>query len=425
MKKFTWVVMIAFLFGLLAACAPSTEQSSSGSSSDTGSDSGSESNSNEEVITIKWVDYQSNEPTTKAIEDVIAAYEAENPNVNIERTYVPFGDLKNQLLMGTAAGSLPDIVQIDNPDHQSFSEAGILADITEYVEEWGEADQYFDGPMSSAMFDGKYYGLPGTSNNLALYYNEDMFAEAGIAPPTTWDELKEAAAALTKDGVYGMSLSAVNNEQGTFQFLPFVYQAGSDLDDFNSQGTVEALSLWKEFYDNGYMSRDVLTMEQADVLLQFSAGNAAMMVNGTWQIPALENEPPDFNWNVVTLPEYKQGGTILGGENWAITATSDHIDIAWDIIKFANEKENLLTFSKAAGRMPGRMDYIQDPHWQEDEKMKVFAEGMDVAKARAYGPNYPEMSIAIQEMLYDVMSNGIAPEEAVDKANQKIEPLLP
>jgi multiple sugar transport system substrate-binding protein len=71
------------------------------------------------------------------------------------------------------------------------------------------------------------------------------------------------------------------------------------------------------------------------------------------------------------------------------------------------------------------MDYIQDPHWQEDEKMKVFAEGMDVAKARAYGPNYPEMSIAIQEMLYDVMSNGIAPEEAVDKANQKIEPLLP
>jgi multiple sugar transport system substrate-binding protein len=424
MKKLAWLVMIAFLIGLLTACAPSTESSSSDSSS-TDSSSGSDAASSGEVVTIKWVDYQSNEPTTKAIEEVIAAYEAENPNVKIERTYVPFGDLKNQLLMGTAAGTLPDIIQIDNPDHQSFSEAGILTDITDYVEKWGEADQYFDGPMSSAMFDGRYYGLPGTSNNLALYYNEDLLAEAGIEPPTTWDELSEAAAALTKDGVYGISVSAVNNEQGTFQFLPFVYQAGSDLDDFNSQGTIDALSLWKEFYDNGYMSRDVLTMEQNDVMLQFTAGNAAMMVNGTWQIPPLENEPPDFNWNVVTLPEHKQGGTILGGENWAITATSDHIDIAWDIIKFANQEENLIKFSKAAGRMPGRMDFIQDPHWQEDDKMRVFAEGMDVAKARAYGPNYPEMSIAIQEMLHSVLSGGASPEDAVEAAAQKIEPLLP
>src|SRR5690606_10541599 len=127
------------------------------------------------------------------------------------------------------------------------------------------------------------------------------------------------------------------HEQTTFHFLPFVWQAGSDLDNFNSEGTVEAMNRWKEMYDKGYMPQEMTSLDQNDINLLFIAGNVAMMVNGTWQLDPLSEA--DINWDVVPLPEYKQQSTILGGENWAVTSSSEHVDVAWDIIKFSQEPE--------------------------------------------------------------------------------------
>lgn len=415
MKKLFLLFAMSLLL-LIAACS-----SSSTSSNDNGS---SDSNSNEGKVQITWWDYNAPEATQQAINDIIAAYEKENPNVDIVRTYVPFADLKNKLLMGTAAGELPDIVAIDNPDHQAFSAAGVFADITKEVEEWGEADQYFEGPMSSTMYDGKNYGIPNSSNNLALYYNADMLKEAGIEPPQNWDELMVAAEKLTKEGVYGIAVSAIKTEQGTFQFLPFVWQQGSDLDNFNSQGTIDAINLWKELVDKGYMSKEVIAQDQEATAVQFATGKVAMMVNGTWQIPFLEKEAK-VNWSVTTLPAGKEGSTILGGENWAITESSKNKEIAWDIVKFIQKEEHLKNYLQTAGRLPSRKDVIQDPFWQNDEHLKTFADAMEVAKARAYGPDYPKISETVQEMIQQVLTGAKSSEDAVKEADEKIKPLLP
>lgn len=414
MKRLLSIITVMLLL-FLAAC------SSTSTSNDSGNETGSKDG---EKVKITWWDYNAPEATQQAINEIITAYEKENPNVDIERTYVPFADLKNKLLMGTAAGELPDIVAIDNPDHQAFSAAGVFADITKEVEEWGEAEQYFEGPFSSTMYKGKNYGIPNSSNNLALYYNADLLKEAGIEPPTNWEELKEAAKKLTKDGVYGLSVSAVKTEQGTFQFLPFVWQQGSDLDKFNSEGTLDAINLWKEFVDKGYMSKEVIAQDQEAIAIQFATGKVAMMVNGTWQIPFLEKEAK-VNWDITTLPVGKEGGTILGGENWAITAGTKHKDIAWDIIKFIQQKEQLQKYLETAGRLPSRKDVIQDPYWQDNKHLKTFADGMEVAKARAYGSNYPKISEAVQEMIQQVLTGAKSAEDAVKEADAKIKPLLP
>ncbi|HWO96545.1 MAG TPA: sugar ABC transporter substrate-binding protein [Bacillus sp. (in: firmicutes)] len=413
-KKFMSLSMVVLLF-FLAACSSNSTSGDDQNQSDSGKDG--------ERVTITWWDYNAPEATQQAIADTIAAYEKEHPNVKIERTYVPFADLKKKLLMGTAAGQLPDIVAIDNADHQAFSAAGVFADITKEVEEWGEADQYFDGPWSSTTYKGKNYGVPNSSNNLALYYNADMLKEAGIEPPKNWEELAAAAKKLTKDGVYGMAVSGVKTEQGSFQFLPFVWQAGSDLDNFNSQGTIDAIKLWKKMVDNGSMSKEVISQDQEAIAVQFAAGKVAMMVNGTWQIPFLEKEAK-VNWSVANLPAEKESGTILGGENWAITASTKHKDVAWDIIKFIQKEEHLKKYLQTAGRLPSRKDVIQDPFWQDDQHLKTFADGMEVAKARAYGPDYPKMSEAIQEMIQQVLTGEKSPEDAVKEADEKIKPLL-
>ena len=88
--------------------------------------------------------------------------------------------------MGMAASDLPDIVIIDNPDHAAYAKMGLFADITDKVKAISGIDQFFDGPMKSATLDGKIYGLPFASNNIALFYNSDMLDKAGIKPPQTW-----------------------------------------------------------------------------------------------------------------------------------------------------------------------------------------------------------------------------------------------
>lgn len=216
-----------------------------------------------EQTTLSWWDTYGRDGTEKSVIDAIAKYEEAHPDVKIERVSVPFSEMQRKLLLAMVGGELPDIMIVDNPNHQALSAAGATADLTELVEQWGEADQYFEGPWESTMYQGRNFGIPFGSNNLALFYNNDLLEEAGVKPPTTWDELKEAVPHLagTTDG-YPFSVAAVRSEEGAFQFLPFLWQAGGDLHQLDSEATREALALWKEFIDSGYMSREVLSLNQ-------------------------------------------------------------------------------------------------------------------------------------------------------------------
>lgn len=417
--KRSLLYLSTFLIVFLAAC--SSDNNGTGQPNTSGNNGAAPPD--DEQVTITWWDFQPNEAMIEALETLIAAYESEHPNVKIERTFVPFADIKNKLLIGSAAGQLPDIVMIDGPDHQSFAAAGVLEDITDKVQEWGQADMYFEAPWNATMYEGRNYGVPVSNNNLGLFYNADMFEEAGLEPPTTWDELLEVAQALSTEEVYGIGIAATKSEQLTFQYLPFLWQAGSDVTDIGSQGTIDSLHLYKDLVDSGAMSLDVLNLDQQATFLQFMAGKLAMVISGPWQLPALEEA--EFNWGLVHLPEGAEKATILGGDNWAVTSTSEHKDIAWDIIMFSQQQEFLEPLLKGGARIPSRTDLIEESYWQEDEYMKIFASQHEWAKARAYGPEYPKISEAIQEMVQRTITGVSTPEEAAAEAAAKIEPLLP
>jgi multiple sugar transport system substrate-binding protein len=384
---------------------------------------GSESSDSGKKQTITWWDTMTTDGSVNAINKIIAEYETAHPNVDIQRTYVSYSDIKTKLLLGSIGNQGPDILWIDSADHQTFAAAGVLADVTEEVEAWGQADQYIEGPWSSTVYDGRNYGVPVGSNNLALYYNKDYFEQAGLKPPTNWEELQSTAKELTQGDVFGFAVSAVKTEEGTFQFLPFMLQAGADIIDFDSPGTLKALTMMTDMVNAGYMSRDVVAQKQADTATQFAAGKLAMMVNGTWQIPFLK-ENSKVNWGIVELPADEQSVTVLGGENWAISEASKHKEIAFDVIQFANEPDRLKELLQTNGRLPSRGDLLKDPFWQEDENMKVFADSMLGSRARAYGPNYASISEAIQTMLQESLTGAKTPEAAQKSASAVIHELL-
>jgi multiple sugar transport system substrate-binding protein len=403
-------VTAAAMFPGLAAC---------------GSDDGGEGASagSGDKVTLTWWDYF-NEANQRAVEDRIARYTKANPNVTIERTYQPFPDLKQKLLQGATAGELPDIVVIDNPDHQSFAALGVLADISDRVEQWGEQDSYFEGPWQSTLYKDRNFGLPDNSNCLTLWTNTKLLEQAGVEVPADWDELREAAMQLTRGKTKGFAACAFKSEEGTFQWLPFLWAAGGDIDTLDSDGGRAALQLWVDLVSEGAMSRGIVNWDQQAVLKQFQNERAAMMVNGPWQIPVIKDESPDLEWEVATLPKQQQGASVLGGENLAITASSQNIDAAWEFLKWSQSPENLIRYNTIAGKIPSRKDAAQSEHWTSDPALKVFVEQLEVAKPRAYGPKYPEISAALQEMLQAAITGDKTVDEAISEAAGKVQPLL-
>lgn len=414
--------------GLLAACGASSPAGEGTTSGGAAAPAGGETAATSapaagSATTILWWDYYT-AANGEAVDAQLKRYMDSHPNVSIQRTSIPFADLKQKLLQGAAAGQLPDVAIIDNPDHSAFAALGVLEDISERVSAWGQSGQYFEGPWQSTLFQGKNYGMPDNSNCLVLWHNTAFTGPANLKAPTTWDELTSACQALTEGDRFGLSVCAFKSEEGTFQWLPFLWATGEDLATLDSDGGRAALQLWVDLVKGGSMSPGILGWKQSDVLAQFQNGKAAMMVNGPWQIPVLAKDSPDLKWEVATLPQQKQGASILGGENIALIKGSQNIDAAWELLTWRQEPEELKAYLTTAGKLPSRQDLAGDATWTGDPVLNVFVEQLKVAKPRAYGPKYPEISNAIQEMIQGAISGQKPVESAVAEAQAKISPLL-
>ena len=347
-----------------------------------------------------------------------------HPNITVEHSTIPFKDFRTLLIQGAAAGELPDICLIDNPDFHGFAALGVLADLTEQVGAWGQSDLYFPGHWSSTVYENVNYGVPCFSNCLAWWMNTDMQAAAGVDTPTTWDELAAAAQALTEGERYGVVLDADHSEEGVFQWLAFLWSTGSDLATINDEGGQKALQLWVDLVNAGSMSKGVLGWNQWAVKEEFGNQRAAMMLAGPWFIPEMNNNFPDVKWAVSAIPKDQAFTSILGGENYGVTKDSPNVDAAWEYIAWTQEPENYKRFIQELGMFPSRSDVAEDPYWTEDPVLSIFLEAVKVARARAYGPHYLEMSNAIQDAMQAAISGQSTVKDALDKAASIITPLL-
>lgn len=368
-----------------------------------------------------WTYLSGNEQ--KVFEGQIKKYEEAN-GVKIEAEFIPFGDYKKQLSVAIGAGSLPDIIMIDNPDHAAFASMGVFADITDKMNKWDEKDKYFSGPMKSTMLDGKYYGIPFTSNCLALFYNKKMLAEAGVQVPKTWDELRTTAKTLTKNGVFGMAVGSPKNEEATFQFMPWMLSAGGTYDKVNSKAVIKAATLWMNLIQDKSMSKETPLWGQGDAQKQFSAEKVAMFEGGPWMVTQIQQDNPNLDFGAALIPVDKKEASVLGGENLGIVAGSKNIDAAWKFLQFIGDFDTMKEFISQTGYFPPRSDVAKEKEWTDDPIKKVFAEQMATAMPRGPHAKWPEISEAIYNSLQEIEVGEASPKEALDKAQAQIESVL-
>ncbi len=354
----------------------------------------------------------------EALNHIIEEFNGSQEGITVEAKYVPFADFKKQLSIGASADELPDLVILDNPDHAAYAAMGIFADITDRF----DVSTYYPGPINSCTLDGKLYGVPFGSNDLVLFYNEDMLKEAGCEVPTTWDELLEAAKATTTDTVSGFAHCALQNEEGTFNFLPWVWSTGATAYEINSEGGIKALTFEKELVDSGAMTKEAINWTQGDTMHQFIAGNLAMMINGTWQIPTMREEVPDLNWNVAPIPQDAVQASGLGGENYAVIAGGNE-EAAIKFLEYATSRDTCLYMMNAMGYISADST-IADGQFEGDPVYQVFVDEMQYAQARGPLPEWPSISDAISLAFNKVITGESSPEDAAAEAQATIDGII-
>ncbi|WP_438433210.1 ABC transporter substrate-binding protein [Gorillibacterium sp. sgz500922] len=428
MKKAIPTIILASLFLAAAAgCGSSsnkdTKKPDDASSPQVSQQASAKTESDGEKKKLKLWFYFEGKDRFDKMASLTAGYSKVDPQVEVVPEFIPFAEFKKRLSVGLAAQELPDIVVIDNPDTAAYAAMGLFADITDKLKDWPDKDQFYEGPLNSATLNGKLYGIPLGSNNLALFYNKKMLDAAGLKPPTTWDELREAAKKLSNSDVKGLGFSGLANEEGTFQFLPWLLSAGASFDHVDSPEGIKAYTFLENLVKDNSISKEVVNWTQADVMKQFAAGKVAMMVNGPWQIPELKTNAPDLQYGVTLLPKDGKYTSVLGGENLGVV-NGKNVDDAVKFIKYVASPDVIKPFAQSFGYFPSRKDVATDAYWTNDPILKVFNEEMQYAQPRGPSPKWPDISNAISGALQKVLTLNTTPEQAVKEAQAKIEDAL-
>lgn len=426
MKKriISTLLCLTMAAGLMSGCGgknagAGTDTQVSGASEDMASGTG-ETKGNRKPVVI-W-DYFETDAQKNMMQDMINGFNESQEQYEASHVYVPFADYEKQLTLGMASGELPDLVILDGCGMASFIEMELFGDVSDANIKW---EEYMEGPMASTMADGKHYGIPFATNCTALFYNKDMFDAANIAYPdenTTWEDFREMAKALTKDGVTGFGNAATGTDEGTFQCLQWLYTAGGDYRNIKSG--VDAYNLMQEMVAEGSWSKDCVNWTQSDANNNFVAGNLAMQQNGPWQIPGIEKDAPDLNYGVTVLPKRSadsgQATSILGGENMG-AVKQDNMDGAIAFMEYYDQTEVMVQCMKQYGSFPPKTEAAQDSYWTDDPIQKAFILQLETSIPRGPSASWPAYSDAIQKGFQEVMTSAKTPEKAAEDTQAAVD----
>ncbi|WP_458117231.1 sugar ABC transporter substrate-binding protein [Arthrobacter sp. D2-10] len=373
----------------------------------------SSDSSNTLTLWDAYTQYDENSPYGKLISGCESS-----TGISIERTSDP--SLETKFLQAASSKTTPNLIVLDNPSVARFADVGLLVD----NEASGlDTADVLPNVLAAGQLDGKTYGSSLGSNTLALFYNKDLLSAAGVQPPTNWEELKAAAVALSTGDVKGLGFSASGSEEGTFQFLPFFWGAGASLEDISSPEAVEALTLWVDLVQSGAASEANVNTNQQDVRDQFLAGKLGMMVNGTWQLSALDEA--GLNYGVIPLPA-KNGEAApspLGGEFIeVVVADAEMQELSTEFAQCMIDPANLTEWAAGQSYIMPYPDAAADQA-TADSALVPWVEAITAAQGRTaeLGVAYPETSKALYTAIQEALTGSKTPQAALDDAAASLE----
>ena len=244
--------------------------------------------------------------------DKIIAEKWKDENIKLERIDAPAGDYSKKLGSLAQAKELPDIFWCGNDTEQQFSQLGLLIDWTDkFDSEFSDDD--FDG-LDRWTTENGLGGLPSLRNVYGVWYNADLFKQAGLdvpKPDWTWDDMYEAAGKLTGAGgsKYGLAADSLVTVDGPYTMSVYSVSAGGEpfVDDVNKP---TKFTMDDKYLEGVTKLRDAIKAgsvtppdyDQSNMASLFASGKQPMMVGGQWQAQAFIADATSFEWGWVPMP---------------------------------------------------------------------------------------------------------------------------
>jgi ABC-type glycerol-3-phosphate transport system substrate-binding protein len=341
-----------------------------------------------------------------------------------------------------AAGNHPDIMAVDSPNLALYANANSLLSIDSHMKENGIIEDLPERLLNGLTYEGEIYLAPIVEPSIALYYNKNLFREAGIPfppedpnNPLTWDEVLEIAQKISnpEEGVYGIDpAQGFGVGEGPAYFkLPILWQFGADVLSpdastaegyLNSKEALEAL----QFYQDLYHKHRVAAVELPPA--SFETDKLGMTILGSWHLSELQNYPgfvlgEDFG--VAPLPKAKYQVAPNGGWALGISAKTNYPDEAWEFVEYITSYEASKKFVEITGDLPARYSVAKDfPELKEYPKNIFIQQGQNYSKNRPVTTAYPIISETIKELFEEVGIKGkdvnTSAQDAVEKINTGI-----
>ncbi|MBZ4488209.1 extracellular solute-binding protein [Microbacterium sp. cx-55] len=289
------------------------------------------------------------------IEDVVDIWNQENPDIQVEVQTGPNGNggTYQNFFNQIAAGDAPDLGQIEYDALPNFLVQDGLEDIGGCADVVAAQDQFVDWAWGQVSLgtEGSVYGIPQDIGPMALFYRSDLFAQNGIAIPTTWEEYKEAAKQIRALGGYITNFSTADINQ----FAGFVWQAGgqwfaNDGDAWDvtltDDASVKVADYWQELIDEDLVSSYPAWTDEWNNA--YNSSEVWTWNSAVWGANSISSGAPDTagNWSVAPLPQWSAGEAVAGnwgGSSIAVLKGSEHLYEATKFALWLNTSDEALT----------------------------------------------------------------------------------
>lgn len=368
------------------------------------------------------------------LDAMIAAFETENPDVTVDVETAPFEEYFTVLQTQVAGGDAPDAFELNYENFVSFAQKGVLADLDPMIaaDPDFDADAYYQRAFDAFAVDGTQYGLPESYSTVLLFYNKELFDQAGIDYPTddwTWADERAAAEAISAlgDDVWG-SFAGVQ----FWEFYKTAFQNGCSFfaEDggvtVNDAGCVEALETMIANVNDGLQpsAAEMGGVSDGDM---FMNGELGTITTGIWMFSAFA-DGADFDWDVVVEPGNTQGGSHFFANGVAVSAASDAQDAAYRWIRFfTSDDDSARIRVDSAWELPT----LTDPALYEEYLAAEVPANREAVLTSLENVVIPpvierqaEMQDALNAQIELALAGEVSAQDALDQAKAEIESLL-
>lgn len=343
------VATVALALGLTGCATSSDEPSDNGAS-------------NHGKVTLRFQSLAFQEPTVKATKEIVAAWNQDHPDVQVQYVQGSWDSIQDQLVTQFQGGTAPDIIQYESAAMAQFAEQGYLADLGDGLSD-DVKSAVSDDIWSTVTVDDKIIAAPTLLQTYVVFANEDLLKAAGVSIPTgdtwSWDDFEAAAKATTKDGTYGLGWGLSQPTASMMSMgLSFgaKYFDGTGDDATVSVGDAELAlpeQIHKMAYDDKSLDPVTLTQSGSDVMSGFLKGKYAMTVQGSYAAQTLaQSAPKNLHWVAMPLLAADTAGQAADPQTLSVSAQSKDVDDATAFIDYYMQADNLAKVAEGDWLIP-------------------------------------------------------------------------